>query len=296
MPLAYSESVLSFACEDEHLLGIVSTPQIPDVQAPTRDVGVIIVVGGPQYRAGSHRLFVSLARSLAQAGFTALRFDYRGMGDSGGAARDFEGVTPDIKAAIDALLTSHAHLKRVVLWGLCDGASASLLYCDDTQDARVCGLVLLNPWVRSAESLARTQVKHYYWQRLRQAAFWHKLLSGRLGLQALRALGANLRLATKAPQASTLGFQARMARAWRGFKAPILLVLSGEDYTAKEFIEHAESSSDWHGLLYRVGLEQRRIAGADHTFSQTDAATGTAMHCQQWLQQCWPEPQPDVVL
>jgi alpha/beta superfamily hydrolase len=49
---------------------------------------VLVIVGGPQYRAGSHRQFTLLARSLAEQGFAVLRFDYRGMGDSTGAMRD----------------------------------------------------------------------------------------------------------------------------------------------------------------------------------------------------------------
>jgi hypothetical protein len=45
---------------------------------------VVIIVVGPQYRAGLHRQFVSLARTLSTAGFLVLRYDYRGMGDSDG--------------------------------------------------------------------------------------------------------------------------------------------------------------------------------------------------------------------
>jgi alpha-beta hydrolase superfamily lysophospholipase len=57
---------------------------------PAGDIGVVVVVGGPQYRVGSHRQFVLLARDLAAAGIPTLRFDTRGMGDSGG---DFPGFS-----------------------------------------------------------------------------------------------------------------------------------------------------------------------------------------------------------
>ena len=62
-----SESAIAFACAGERLLGIVTRPQ----QAAT--TGVVIVVGGPQYRVGSHRQFVLLARDLAEAGYAVLR-------------------------------------------------------------------------------------------------------------------------------------------------------------------------------------------------------------------------------
>ena len=138
------ESVLGFACEGEPLIGILAEPS----DGAVADVGVLIIVGGPQYRVGSHRQFTLLARHLAANGFAALRFDYRSMGDSPGETRDFLAVDADIAAAIDALLAARPALKRVALWGLCDAASAALLYLDSTRDPRVAGVALLNPWAR----------------------------------------------------------------------------------------------------------------------------------------------------
>ena len=74
-----TEQALSVECRGESLLGVLHLPITP------RDLGVIVVVGGPQYRAGSHRQFVLLARALADAGHAVLRLDVRGMGDSTGA-------------------------------------------------------------------------------------------------------------------------------------------------------------------------------------------------------------------
>ncbi|MFX8094774.1 hypothetical protein ABTK72_21120, partial [Acinetobacter baumannii] len=75
--------------------------------------------------------------------------------DSAGEARDFLGVQADIGAAIGALMAACPTVQRVVLWGLCDAASAALLYVESTRDMRVAGLTLLNPWVRSAATLAQ---------------------------------------------------------------------------------------------------------------------------------------------
>jgi exosortase A-associated hydrolase 1 len=232
-------------------------------------VGVIIIVGGPQYRAGSHRQFTLLARHLAANGIAALRFDYRSMGDSPGEMRDFLGVDADIKAAIDALLAARPALKRVALWGLCDAASAALLYLESSRDARVAGVAMLNPWVRSVATLAQTHVKHYYWRRLREKDFWIKLLKGGIGAKALHGLASNLRLAHSASEAisGSRSFQDRMAAGLRGFDGPALLVLSGDDYTAREFGVHATSSAAWSGLLERPMLQTHELPTADHTFS-----------------------------
>ncbi|WP_457355038.1 hydrolase 1, exosortase A system-associated [Roseateles sp. P5_D6] len=275
------ESVLNFDCEGERLIGILAEP----ANTAPAEVGVVIVVGGPQYRVGSHRQFTLLARHLANHGVAALRFDYRSMGDSPGEARDFLGVDADIAAAIAALLAARPALKRVVLWGLCDAASAALLYLESTGDPRVAGVALLNPWARSAATLAQTHVKHYYWRRLREKGFWLKLLRGGVGLTALRTLGGNLRLARGAgkPKTDSRSFQDRMAAGLRAFNGPVLLILSGDDYTAREFVGFARSSAAWQGLLVRPTLDLHDMPTADHTFSAIQDQDSQCRICLDWL-------------
>jgi exosortase A-associated hydrolase 1 len=265
----YTEETTLFACAGDALLGILARPETP------AETGLIVIVGGPQYRVGSHRQFVLLSRALAAAGYAVLRFDHRGMGDSEGQQRDFETVSADIASAIDALQARIPSVKQVALWGLCDGASAALLYCHETHDPRVSGLCLLNPWVRSEASLARTQVKHYYAQRLMQKEFWFKLLSGKVALGALSGFIQKLRLLTSGPSQQTTvkeTFQQRMAVAWHGFSGRRLLLLSEEDYTAKEFLEHVGEDPAWKNALTNPHLVCHALQGADHTFS--DAGSG----------------------
>ncbi len=256
-----TERALAFDCGGVSLCGILSEPAEPS------NVGVVIVVGGPQYRAGSHRQFVLLARALAQQGFAVLRFDMRGMGDSEGSAAGFEAVTADIGAAVGALCANAPGVTQVALWGLCDGASAALLYLDAASDPRVRGVCLLNPWVRSPESLARVQLRHYYWRRLGERGFWQKLASGRVGVQAWRDLRANLRARRPGERAAALPFQHRMARAWKAFDGDILLVLSGDDFTAKEFVDATGSDPAWARALEHRGLQRHDLPEADHTFT-----------------------------
>lgn len=281
----YTEQTLSFSCAGETLCGVLAEPE------ELTQTAVIVVVGGPQYRAGSHRQFVLLARHLAAGGYPTLRFDVRGMGDSQGAPRNFEQLNEDIGAAIDAVQQRLPAVSRVVLWGLCDGASAALLYCHETGDARVRGLCLANPWVRSEASLARTQVKHYYADRLRQRAFWVKLLSGKVALGAVSGLLRNVRAArgraagpgpevARTPQTS---YQQRMAAAWRDFDGDMLLLLSGRDYTAKEFSETAQTDAAWTGLLRLPHLNSRQLDDADHTFSGDTSRREAEGLTLEWL-------------
>ena len=172
---ASNEDAVMFSCADETLVGILHR-----VDRCPHGIGMLIVVGGPQYRVGSHRQFVLMARRFSTAGYPVFRFDYRGMGDSDGAARTFESVDRDIKAAIDVFLQQVPEMQAVVIFGLCDAASAALMYC--SSDNRVAGLILANPWARTVAGEAKAYVRHYYGQRLLQVSFWKKAFAGRVGL------------------------------------------------------------------------------------------------------------------
>lgn len=265
---AFREEVLNFDCAGCHLWGVLTRPAVPAGPRPA----VLIVTGGPQYRAGSHRMFVTLGRHLASAGFPALRFDYTGMGDSEGERRAFDAAGPDLHAALDALLAACPSAAGVVVWGLCDAASAALMFLAD--DARVVGMVAANPWARSDATLAATRVKHYYAARLLQPEFWRKLLGGSLDWRgSLGSFWRDLRGARSLP-ATARGpvaaqpFQQRMAEGLRRLHGPLLVLLSGNDLTAREFIEYTSSSASWHGLLQSPQVRRVDLPEADHTFSQ----------------------------
>jgi exosortase A-associated hydrolase 1 len=266
--MPYREEVLRFYCAGEALFGIVSVP----AQAARR--AVLIVVGGPQYRVGSHRQFTTLARGLAAQGIATLRFDYRGMGDSHGAMRDFEAVGEDLRAAVDSLFAAVPGVDEVVIWGLCDGASAAILYA--AGDARVSGLVLLNPWVRTSDGHAKATIKHYYRARLFDPELWKKILRGQFKVGA--AAGSFLRIAAAAvgkgkgggggAVAAPVALPERMRAALARFRGKVLLIVSGADLTAQEFLDTAAGSPQWQALLAAPQVSRQTLAQADHTFSR----------------------------
>lgn len=277
------ESVLNFSIASTPSLGVLAEPI-----DPAADIAVLILVGGPQYRVGAHRHFVLLARHLAAAGFACLRFDHRGLGDCVAPLRTFEALDDDIDAAIQALLQARPALKGVVLWGLCDGASAALLYCARRPATAVRGLVLLNPWVRSAQTEAATRIKHYYWQRLRSPAFWRKLLGGGVGLRALSGWWQARQLARSGSQVSAdkaQPYQDLMAHAWQRPIGPLLLQLCPADFTAQEFLESAQARPSWSGWQLRAQLQRNDYPSADHTFSQAAALSESFTHTVSWLRQ-----------
>ncbi|MES2103892.1 MAG: hydrolase 1, exosortase A system-associated [Pseudomonadota bacterium] len=271
--MTFTESALSFDCNDARLYGVLSLPE----QAGS--TGVLVVVGGPQYRAGSHRQFTLLARHLAQRGISVMRFDYRGMGDSEGPPSSFEDINEDVRAAVDQFFAAVPGLREVALWGLCDAASAALFYAP--QDARVTGLVLLNPWARTEQGAAKAYLKHYYLTRLFEPGLWKKILSGNFSFAAAAKSFASLvGQASSSPPApadearddatadAVASLPARMQDSLARFKGRVLIILAGKDLTAQEFSDLGASSSAWKKLLASPRISRRELAEADHTFSR----------------------------
>jgi dienelactone hydrolase len=81
----------------------------------------------------SHRVFVSLARSLAARGHAVLRFDYAGAGDSSGLTpgTDLSSHLADLRAAVAALRARGDHAGRVGAVGLRLGASFAALAAEE---------------------------------------------------------------------------------------------------------------------------------------------------------------------
>ncbi len=275
---------LSFDCENDRLYGVLDRP----ANGGATGLGVLILVGGPQYRIGSHRQFALLARSFAERGVPAMRFDYRGMGDSEGEPRGFEHVGADIRAAVDCFVEQCPDVTRIVLWGLCDAVPAALFYAPG--DSRIAGLVLLNPWVRTDSGLARTYVKRYYTRRLFEGSFWRKLFRGELPVR--RALGGFFSVLSKArsrggapdqPGAATASLPERMREAMGRYDGPCLFVLSGDDLTAGEFKDLVAADRAWQKLLAGDAVTVEHLPEANHTFSRRSWRDRVATLSIDWV-------------
>lgn len=236
------------------------------VHAGADSIGVVIVPGQPQTRVGSHRMFVQLARALAAAGYPALRYDLAGYGDSDGIRSAYDATPADVAAAVAALRAEAPQVDRVVLWGLCDGATAAALASGDI--AQLAGLVLANPWVHDESLRARTLVDDHYRGRIASAAFWRRLLTGgvRIGPAIIEAAG-HLRRAL-APRGTTPDTPAeRLLRVLQTGRVSVVLLLSGQDLTAGEMNALLSSDERWKRLADRLSIEP--LPQADHTMSRS---------------------------
>jgi len=295
LTMGAEEVPIVFDCQGNDLISIIHNPE------NSSKTGVLIVVGGPQYRAGSHRQFILLARVLSQHGIPVMRFDYRGMGDSEGERRSFFEVDDDIKTALDAFFQYCPKLDQVAIWGLCDAASAALFYA--YQDDRVRGLVLLNPWVFTEEGAAKTYLKHYYWQRIFSKDFWRKifllqfnyrqsfvsLFSTFLKMYKPKEPGSTSSNSNESEQLALidedLPLPIRMRECLQRFSYPVLFILSGRDLTADEFREAVKSDDIWQELFKQQHITRIELPKADHTFSSAQWRDEVATATLNWLRE-----------
>jgi exosortase A-associated hydrolase 1 len=202
------------------------------------------------------------------------------MGDSDGPPGSFEALDDDIRCAIDTLC-DRTGVKRVVLWGLCDGATAALTYAP--ADARVAGVVAANPWVRSPSLQAEVRLKSYYVQRLGSRDFWSRLATGRISQASLVDAGTAVRSQLGSARAGTPAFVERFERAWDRFEGDLLFVVSGRDHTAEEFLTWVEADAARCKRLERVSTTVDYLQQADHTFSSVEAALAVQDCTVRWL-------------
>lgn len=285
MSCAVSEVPVSITCQGAEMIGVLHAPTL------SPRVGVVLVVGGPQYRVGSHRQFVLLGRDLASHGAAVLRFDCRGMGDSEGDFPGFERIEPDIAAAVDFIRRKFDSIRHVVLWGLCDATFAICAHA--RHDFRISGVVLLNPWVRTEAGHAQAQLRHYYLRRIAQKQFLRKVLQGQFNpLAAIRELIASIGRAlgaVKGNRAERTSSETdgtlveMMGDNLRRYRGLMLLIMSGHDLTAREFDAAARKSPAWRMILSDRRLTRRDLVEADHTFSRRIWRNQVAEWTWEWM-------------
>ncbi len=122
-PTSRAESLLYLRADGEDFFAIATHPS-----GAGNGTGVVILSDGRWVATlGVNRFYVDLARSLAGAGFLAVRLDYRGVGESAGATRRYRLDAPLVGEARAAARWLREHgAERVVLAGTCYGARVAL--------------------------------------------------------------------------------------------------------------------------------------------------------------------------
>ncbi len=254
-----SERHFFFENEGESLLGVVHVPE------RQRCGALLLLHGWAGYRIGAHRMLVKLARAATQQGFVAMRFDFRGRGDSGGdagATTLSTMISDTVQAA--SVLTDEYEVARVSLVGDCSGSevaigAGSLIAAADSMVLWSAPMVAAD---RSAARQAkRADVLRQYVRKVFRAETWRKLLGGRLRLDMIRQTmkrgGAGAGEET-APTDREVDWLGRFGE----FRGERLFIYGGSDPGAPSAQQHYQRLSTEAGCAFNCHV----VAGANHAF------------------------------
>ena len=136
------ERPIVFYNKGQQLNGVLHSPKASDTPCPA----VAFFHGFTGTKVEPHRIFVKTARELAAIGFYALRFDFRGSGDSEGDFSEMTigGESSDAIKSIDVLAAMPGiDTERIGILGLSMGGCVAA--CVSGQDKRVKSTVMWAP-------------------------------------------------------------------------------------------------------------------------------------------------------
>ena len=249
------------------LVGIVTSTAPGDQNKPA----VLLLNPGIVHRVGPGRIYVKIARALAAEGFTVLRFDFSGIGDSSVRLDNlrFEQSSVDETRTAMSFLQTTRGISRFILVGGCSGAAVSLETA--RADQRAIGAILINFPARADEEQQATHHpdRHYYWHfALFSLRSWRQLLTGRSNYGKIsRALVGGLKHKfidrTRASDSDQRFRTMLLELARRGVQ--LTFICSKGDPLLRDLRE--AGGSDLKQLCARDKVACDVIPGSDHTFS-----------------------------
>jgi pimeloyl-ACP methyl ester carboxylesterase len=251
------ESVVQFRNEGETIVGVLHEPDRPN------GIAIIFLHGWPGNRIGPHRMFVTFARRLADLGFTCLRIDFRGRGESEGKteAASIRGMMADVSCAADFMLNRSAGF-RLYLLGICSGGKVAVGAA--AQDPRIQGLALWsaeamgNLRARAARANKSMKALRTYFNKLASLETWKKILTLRVNTRMVR----KAIVTDEKPRDAEVIHESALLDRFRGFKGPLQFIFGGNDPDTRFAAEAYTAFCKRHGILH----ECHEIAGANHSF------------------------------
>ena len=287
-----SEQVVLLGKTDT-MVGVITDPSAPTVgETPP---AVIILNAAIVHRAGPGRIFVKMARRLAELGFVCVRFDHNGIGDSD-VRRDNipydEAVVMETREVMDDL-SRRRGIEKFVLAGLCSGAETA--FRTACCDHRVVGTVMINArgydsspqWNRHV--INKNLAREYWTQSLFRPGSWWRALTGRIQYRRLvsiiiRQIKSTL-LPGRAVTSKARELSSQMHRlVARGCR--MLLVYSEDDYGLDylRVILGADSETTWAS----GAVTQEVIPRTDHVFTLLCHQDRLFQVVEDWARTTWP--------
>jgi pimeloyl-ACP methyl ester carboxylesterase len=297
------------------LFGTLHRPRVSSARLPA----VVLLSPGVKMRVGPGRLYVPLTDMLVALGYTVLRFDFFGLGDSEGELeeRELKDVYNNIEVGryVGDTLAALAYLRRVhgqqrfILGGLCGGAITALLAAE--RDPSVEALLSLGMTVTLASNAATPakflssheleRARGHYLRKLTDPRAWRTFLTFKSNYGVIWRVAMRELLKKKqpvqsappaAPQSSDASVEQRgnanplfpkafMAFLRRGGKA--FLLFSEKD---RLYAEYQDKFALPHGEQLKPYLGQIRehlVANANHVLSLHEWQREMVDTSKQWL-------------
>ena len=280
--------------EQARLFGIVTSPR----SAQHRKNRIVILPNvGSNHHIGPARLMVTLARALARDGYTVLRFDVGGLGDSIPANGSVENTLyaaesqQDARAAMNYLDAEFAP-DGYVFAGLCSGAYLS--FHTAVSDPRVSALILINivtfRWEPgdTVEAYIQRQFKGtaFYMRAWRDPAVWRRAWQGDVNA---RGIVASITRRTVARSVTFLtrivtGNNSDVHRAFKRLAArgATAFLVFGADDAGLDEVERVMRLPA-RRIAKLPGIELSVVHGADHTFTVPPAREQLIQQVQNFL-------------
>ena len=244
--------LVSFSCDGRRLAATVDEA--------AGSVGLLILSGGNEIRAGAHRGMAKLAADVAVAGFPVFRFDRRGIGDSEGENCGFEASALDIDSAIASFRDQFPAMKQIVAFGNCDAASAILLH----RPQGIAAALLANIWTIEAtanEGPPPAAIRARYKEKLLQPREWIRLISG--GVDLIKLAKGLSRVAVPVDSAS---LSLSIAKGLEQFEGPVEIILCSRDATAIAFMDEFQKPH-FQEARARSDMNIVQLDSASHSFT-----------------------------
>lgn len=279
----------------------------PDGLSSAGEIGVVMLSPGLLHRVGPNRFYVKIARALAADGFSVLRFDYSGQGESppriDHLPHQYSRVE-ETRMAMDHLI-GETGCSRVLLVGHCSGAILSFMTA--FEDERVAGVVAISPRGvdESWEEFDRRQKESRYYANyygrstLTDSGRWRRLLTGQADYTSI---ARNVLRNIVWYRVSTLAYRMRVASGMAAksaeerpevleFKAGLrslaerrlpILVIHPDQSAEQQSIRAA--LGDTFDRMHEAGhLETVIITESDHVFSPLAAQEDLVETVRRWV-------------
>jgi pimeloyl-ACP methyl ester carboxylesterase len=223
-----TETLLFIPFGIESLFGVLTTP--------ANGGQTLVVVCGPGGPTASsfqrNGIATRLARGLGAAGFSVIRFDYHGIGDSTGEIKRFDLEKPflgDVNAVLD--WARAAGFSEIALIGLCFGTRTALSVMDNGERVAAMALVTM-PLVDVMEVLARRLGPATMLGRILHPATWKGLLNpSRRATYAKMMRSLWRRITRQRPDRSSRRRPSALSRleAAMSLNVPVLMLYGAQD-------------------------------------------------------------------